>query len=411
MKPTICLISSAQPSANPRMLKEAKALFNSGYKVNVIWCPLSTWADELDQKLFTDFPDINWVKAGYHSRFQPLGYWYARVRQKIWQWLYKIVGNQFDAGIKSLVLFSQELTSVALGHKADLYIGHNLGALPATVKASKKHNAKSIFDFEDFHRGESHEKSYQTILVCKVENKYMPHVDIFTAASPAITAAYKSIFPGKDIITINNVFPMAYAINEIKVLPEKSQLKLFWFSQFIGMKRGLESVFNAISSFQNGEISLTLLGSCSNEMKNYFLSLASSNNLQHDQLTFLNPVEEKEIVKIASQHHIGLASEISHIANRDLCLTNKIFIYLLAGNAIILSDTNAQKDFLKTYSDIGVLYNQNNPSDLKHHLQQYIDQPELLHKHRLSSLHLAIKELNWDIEAVKWIHIVKKLTG
>jgi glycosyltransferase involved in cell wall biosynthesis len=322
----------------------------------------------------------------------------------MWQGIYKLIGNHFDAAIKSSVLFSQELKTAALKCKADLYIGHNLGALPAIVKASQKFNAKSIFDFEDFHRGES----YQSKVLSKVENKYIPLIDILTAASPAITEAYKSIFPNKEITTINNLFPLAYAIKEIKELPE-TPLKLFWFSQYVGKKRGLENVIRTMSSFHHDEITLTLLGSCSYEMRDYFLSLASSYNLNHNQLIFIDPVEEKEIVKIASQHHIGLASEVAHIPNRELCLTNKIFMYLLAGNALALSDTNAQKDFLKTYPGIGLLYKQDSPSDLTRLLQQYMDQPELLHQHRVSSLEVSKRELNWNIEGVKWLKLVQKV--
>jgi len=404
----VSLVTFAQPSANPRMVKEAKSLLQAGYFVSIIWCPISPWAQHFDQQLFDEFQEINWVKAGYHSKYQPFGYWYARTRQKLWQGIYKLIGNHFDAAIKSCVLFSQELKTAAQKYKADLYIGHNLGSLPAIVEASKKYNAKCIFDFEDFHRGESHEKSYQFKVVSKVENKYIPLIDILTAASPPITEAYKSIFPEKQIITINNAFPLAYAKEEIKALPEKP-LKLFWFSQYIGKKRGLENVIKAMSSFHHDDISLTLLGSCSSEMRDYFLSLASSNNLSQDQLVFIDPVEEQEIVSIASQHHIGLASEVAHIPNRDLCLTNKIFMYLLAGNALALSDTSAQKEFLKTYSGIGMLYNQDNPSDLTRLLQQYMDQPELLHQHRIFSLELAKRKLNWDVEGNKWLQLVRKM--
>lgn len=411
MKDKIVLITSAQPSANPRLVKEAKSLLLAGYRVSVIWCPISPWADEFDQQLFNDFPTIKWIKAGCHTKFDPLGFLYARIRQKIWLLIYKLIGNHFDAAIKSSVLFSQELKTSTLKYKADLYIGHNLGALPAIFKASKIYNAKSLFDLEDFHRGESNEKSYQSILARKVEKKYIPRINILTAASPAITEAYKSIFPAMDIITINNVFPLDYAIKEIKNSPEKSPLRLFWFSQHIGKKRGLENVIKAISSLHHEKITLTLLGSCSKEMKYYFLSLASSNNLKHDQLIFLNPVEEKDIVRIASKHDIGLASEISHTPSRDLCLTNKIFIYLLAGNALVLSDTNAQKKFIETYPCVGLLYNQDNPSDLSRLLLEYINKPILLHQHKLSSLQLATKELNWGVEEIKWMQLVKKMIG
>jgi glycosyltransferase involved in cell wall biosynthesis len=410
MKATICLITSAQPSANPRLLKEAKTLFSNGYKVNVIWCPISPWADEFDKELFNEFPKIKWIKAGYHAKKEPFRYLLARMRQKIWQLIYRQIGDHFGAAIKSYVLFSQELKEAALKCKAELYIGHNLGSLPAIVRASKKLNAKSIFDLEDFHRGESDAKSYHFKFVSNVEGKFIPLVNILTAASPAITGAYKSIFSGKEITTINNVFPIQYATEKIKELPQKP-LKVFWFSQFVGKKRGIENVIKAISLFQNDEIIITLLGSCSNEVKNYFLSLASSYNLIHDQLIFLNSVNEKDIVKVASQHHIGLASEISDIPNRDLCLTNKIFMYMLAGNALVLSDTNAQKDFLETYPGVGLLYNQDYPSSLKSLLQKYMDDPELLNQHRLSSLQVATKQLNWDVEGIKWMKLVNKMIG
>jgi glycosyltransferase involved in cell wall biosynthesis len=390
------------------MLKEAMALFNSGYKVNVIWCPLSTWADELDQKLFTDFPDINWVKVGYHSKFQPLGYWYARVRQKIWQWLYKIVGNQFDAGIKSLVLFSQELTSVALGHKADLYIGHNLGALPATVKASKKHNAKSIFDFEDYYRGELEKNALHTRVINNVENRYIPHVSSMTSASPAISRAYGLIFPSQSIATVNNCFPFEYSIENIKSIPQRP-LKLFWFSQYVGGQRGLETVFKAISFFRVEEITLTLLGSASTNIKQYFKNLMHSYNLRTDQLFFLDSVPEEQIVSIASMHHIGLASEFVHNENRDLCLTNKLFMYLLAGNAIVATDTSAQKTFLEENQQIGSLYEQEDAVDLSRVLKNYIDNPELLDNHRKNSLKLGKTKYNWDIEKSHFLKNVAKV--
>jgi hypothetical protein len=151
----VALFTSAQPSANPRLLKEAKSLLYNGYKVTVIWCPISPWADEFDQKLFNEYPSIIFIKAGHHAKTEPIGYWYSRIRQKFWKVIYKIIGNHFDAPIKSLILYSQELNSIACQKKADLFIGHNLGALPAIVKAAKKHKAKSIFDFEDFHRGEA----------------------------------------------------------------------------------------------------------------------------------------------------------------------------------------------------------------------------------------------------------------
>jgi hypothetical protein len=393
----VTLVTSAQPSANPRLLKEAISIYNAGYETTVVWCPISPWADEFDQKLFNEYPSIKWIKAGYHAKTEPIGYWYARIRQKVWLFIYKSIGNYFDAAIKSQVLYSQELNSIALQKEASLYIGHNLGALPAISKASKRHKAKSIFDFEDYHRGESHETSLQTKMVIDVEDKYIPLISYLTTASPSISNAYKKIFPDKLIATINNCFSHEYAIDSVKEIPQKP-LKLFWFSQYIGKKRGLETVLEAISLLSEHKVSITLLGSCSSEMKTYFLSLASSFQLESNQLVFMDSIDEKDIVGIASTHHIGIVAEYGHIQNRNLCLTNKIFMYLLSGNALVLSDTHAHVELLKQYNDIGVPFQQENAGDLSKMLLKYIAYPNLLEQARIASLKLGQQTLNWEVE-------------
>ncbi len=407
----VVLVSSAQPSANPRLIKEVKTLFHAGYIVSVVWCPLSKWADKFDTLLFESLPNINWVKAGYHSNDQPFGYWYARVRQKIWQLFYTLFGNQYDAAIKSLVLFSQELASLASVHQADIFIGHNLGALPAIAKASKKYNAKSIFDFEDYHRGEFDSKSLFSQMIADVENCYIPQITSITSASPAIAETYRFIFQSKSIITINNTFPLAYSIQNIRLIPQQP-LKLFWFSQFVGKQRGLESVIKAMSYFAKDEIILTLLGSVSINVKNYFTELLESYNLRKDQLVFLDPVSQDQIVSIASMHHIGLALEYTHNQNRDLCLTNKLFMYLLAGNALVVSNTLAQKTFLSDNPGIGSLCMQENAFDLSLVLKKYFDNPDLLNEHRKNALQLGINRYNWNIEKNVFLkNIEQVLTG
>lgn len=408
MSLSIVLISSGQPSANPRLLKEVKSLYQEGFFVSVIWCPISSWADDFDQKLFKDYPQINWIQAGYHSKYQPFGYWYARIRQKIWSFIYKIFGNHFDAAIKSLVLYSQELASIASNNKADLYIGHNLGSLPSIVKAVTKFSGNSIFDFEDFHSGEYHADSDQVARIKQIENKYIPLLSSITSASPAITQAYKNLFPKLSIQTINNCFPLSYSLGQLYDLEDKP-LKLFWFSQYLGKKRGLETVIEAMSKFSDDQITLTLLGTASKEIKLYFQSLSEKLNLSKEQLIFFNPVSEKDIVQIASEHHIGIASEYSHNLNRDLCLTNKIFAYLLAGNALVLSDTYAQKSFLNENPNVGSLYKQNSVAELTSVLKSYLRDSALLMLHRQNALQLAKIKYNWDIEHHKFLNNVKSV--
>ena len=405
---SISFVTSAQPSSNPRMLKEIKSLYLNGYSINVVWSPISTWADDFDQIIFKEYTNIKWVKAGYHAKTEPIGFYFARIRKKYWYIFYTLFGNLFNAAIKSQVLYSQELTKLAKRQKSNLFIGHNLGALPAIVKAAKKYDTKCVFDFEDFHRGENLEGSIQMKIVKDVESKYIPFVNSITTASSLITNVYETIFPSQKFTTINNCFPLSYSLNKNTIL-HTDQLKLFWFSQFIGKKRGLETVLLAMSNFPKGSISLTLLGSLSKENKIYFENLLTNLGLDSNQLIFVDSLKESEITELASLHHIGLCSEYAHIQNRDLCLTNKLFIYLLAGNAILMTDTKAQQAFYVENPNVGILYKQEKAESLVAALKFYFDNPRILNLHRKNSLQLARVKYNWDIEQQVFLSNVKKV--
>ena len=50
-----------------------------------------------------------------------------------------------------------------------------------------------------------------------------------------------------------------------------------------------------------------------------------------------------EMVRLAADYDVGLSLETDVSENRRICLTNKIFTYLLAGVPVIMSDTPAQE--------------------------------------------------------------------
>ena len=410
MDKKIIIVSSGQPSANPRLVKEAIALHEAGFKVGVLYCPLSPWADIYDQGLFQNHPEIEWIKVGYHPEKERFLYLYTRIRQKCYVLFYKFFGNQSDAGIRSMVLFSQELVREAKKNQADLYIGHNLGALPAVIKAAVHYAVKSGFDFEDFHRGEDEEGSVAMKKAKSIEEKYVPSLDFFTAASPLIEKAYNKIFPAIPSVSINNCFPASYAVSEVKKL-DHQVLKLFWFSQMVGRKRGLEIVLQAMGLLGNGKVSLTLLGNCSAEIKTYLTELAQQLQLQPGQLIFLPAVKEEMITEISSAYHIGLATEVPHIINRELCLTNKLFMYLLAGNALLVSNTTAQKQFINDNPSVGTMFDSDNIQQLATVLENYILHPGLLEAQRVHALILGKEELNWDKEKYVFLKNVERILG
>lgn len=400
----VVLVSSGQPCGNPRMVKEALVLKKAGFEVSVLYCPLSPWGDDFDKKLFQENTEIYWTQIGPHPLKRPWRYMFARLRMKFWEKVFKCLGNVFDAALKSSVLFSQDLVKAACARKANMYIGHNLGAINAVVRAAKKHGAKAYFDFEDFHRGEEVKDSLHWKRVEIIENNYIPELKGAWAASPLISDAYNLLFPNVNIETINNCFPFEYKSEKLQQIPSP-ELKMFWFSQTIGKNRGLEQIIQSIGKLRNKAVKLTLLGNCTKEVKAYFIFHAEANGMESTQITFLDPVSEIEIVRIASEHHIGIASEVPHVLNRELCLTNKIFLYLLAGNAILFSNTPAQEEFATENSNIGLIYPIGDIDNLASCIDLYIENRNVLNEHRLNSLELS-KKLNWEIESQKLIRFL-----
>lgn len=403
----IVLVSSAQPSANPRLVKEAKALSEDGYKVSVLYCPLSPWVDDFDKILFSETPQIKWISVGYHPHRQFIAFKLIRLRKKWNEFLWKIFKRNSSIAIKSIALYSQELKNEVLRHKADLYIGHNIGALQAVVCAAKKYNKKAAFDFEDFHRGECEAGTENWEKISLIEKKFVPLLSYATAASPLIKLNYQELFPKISFLVVNNCFPVKYAADF--VVHNGVPLRLFWFSQFIGKERGIETVIQAMGKTGSKDVRLTLMGNCTEKSMTYFREIANEFNLTKEQLEFLPPVIETEIFHLCSLYDIGLACEPARDKNNDIALSNKLFTYLICANAIIYSDTSANRQFFNEHSETGTIYKIGDYPSLAVILNNYIANPDLLNKQRLSALKLAKEKMNWEREKTFVLRQVKNV--
>jgi glycosyltransferase involved in cell wall biosynthesis len=282
-------------------------------------------------------------------------------------------------------------------------IAHYIPAIPAALRAKRRNKAFSIFDAEDFHRGEEQYFEGMTKQAVEAENKYYPQFEVITTASKLITDSYREIFNSKKIITINNVFSIKN-LQSIDNTQSDEKLKLFWFSQYIGPKRGLDVIFDALNILNDPDIELHLLG---NSKYPEYLEGLLSKSVCRSNIHIHGPVPENEIFNMSAHYQVGLASEIPFSVNRNICMTNKIFTYLISGNCILASDTAAQSWFMHTYPGIGMVYQHDNAKDLAEKIRSLKCQPELLKRFRLAALALAREEMNWEKESEKFIEIIE----
>ena len=106
----ICLISKAHLSANPRLLKEARALSQAGYKVSIICGKYSRWGSEADEQLFQPSWEVRQVAFGPSEASKP-----TYVRQNLVSRAAKLL---FKYGVRPKVVEVAALGPVALDLKA-----------------------------------------------------------------------------------------------------------------------------------------------------------------------------------------------------------------------------------------------------------------------------------------------------
>jgi len=410
MPKKIALISSGQPSLNPRLVKEADALSEAGYDVIVIYQYWNDWGTELDTHLL---PQKKWnaIRVGGNPMDDKKHYLLSRLIHKFAKFAYKRFGNIAFLPELAISRTTLYLLKEAKKTKADLYIGHNLGALPATVLAASHFDKPCGFDAEDFHRYEMTDDDRDIDVRVKkhLETKYYPKLSYLTAASPLIANAYAKLFPALNIEHILNVFEPEVKIANSKNIVTNKPLKLFWFSQTIGKDRGLEIIIQAIAELRNFDIELHLLGSIRQQDKVYFEDLIIEHVINKDSIVFHDPIPSDKIVSFASDFDLGLATETGTPYNRDICLTNKIFTYINSGLALIASNTSAQIDLLRTHKDVGLIYDRHSVDSVKNTLLTYLNDPDILLRHKENSSELGRSVLNWHNEKHKFLKIVANL--
>ncbi|MDA8695956.1 hypothetical protein N9L83_03295 [Flavobacteriales bacterium] len=391
MSARIAIVTTKQPSTNPRMRKSADALSEAGHDVHVLYAFNAAWADETDRHVFGH---ATWShhQVGGHPKEASRAYIMQRVRRKWAQW----TGNFRGAFNPNAIAYLHRLEKF----QPDLVIGHNPGALP--ILSEWSHRGAVLFDAEDDHPGEFDLASPESQRVAQLEAKEFATLTHISAASPLIGEQYQLRFPHLQITPIDNAFERTLQ-PKFQTL-ECDTLSLVWFSQVIGLDRGLQEFLQALHPIADMRIHLTIIG-LGNEtvQKDLRSSLTSSNH----RLSFKSTMPEKELLEELGRHHIGLALETGKTRNRQLCRTNKLFCYPLAGCLTLASHTRSQAQFMEEHPEAGVVFESN--ENLIQLLREWAQCPEALHQKRKAAWQMGHYTLNWETESRKLIALVDKI--
>ncbi|MBD2593970.1 hypothetical protein H6G74_06460 [Nostoc spongiaeforme FACHB-130] len=401
----ICLVSPGHVASNPRLVKEANALHEAGFQVRVVAGDYMAAIRPLDQTILSEAPWA-WVQVGLGSKPSYLA-------RRLWQDVARRIAKtgwipDISMAIWAHSLVSFQLAKAAVVEPADLYIAHNLAALPAAAIAAERHRAKLGFDAEDFHTGELPDTpEYQGEIAVRdrIERTFLPRCQHLTAASPGIAAAYAKRY-SVHMEPILNVCPLSEAPTSPNQ-PQASEPSLYWFSQTIGPGRGIESIVQAMGQMQT-PVHLHLRGLLAAEYSEQLMALGQKVGVG-DRLHILPPAPPSEMVRLAAPHDMGLCLELTQPLNRAICLTNKIFTYLLAGIPLLISKTPAQEEIYQQLKAAALLVNIEEPTTIAIALDDWFSHPDKFQQARVKAWELGRRFYNWDVEKQKFLHLIDRV--
>jgi glycosyltransferase involved in cell wall biosynthesis len=409
----ICLVSPGHVASNPRLVKEANSLYAAGFQVRVVAGDYMEAIRPLDQTILETAP-WTWCKVGMGTK---ANYFRRRLVQEAARKLTQAGGHsQLSIATWAYSVMSDRLAAVAAAEPADLYIAHNLAALPAAAKAAYRNRTRFGFDAEDFHTGElldTPENQTEISIRDRIERTLLPLCHHLTAASPLIADAYQDRY-GVVMRPILNVFPLSDAVPSLNfqenAIAHPNQFQrigtepsLYWFSQTIGSGRGLETIIQAMGKMQT-RACLHLRGIPAAGYKQTLMQLAREVGIG-DRLHFLPSAPPAEMIRLAAYHDIGLSLELTEPLNRAICLTNKIFVYLLAGIPVVMSETPAQEKLSHHLGEAAMVIGED-PSAIAAGLDRWLADLKRLEHRRKTAWELGQRTYNWDVEQHRFLDSV-----
>jgi hypothetical protein len=389
----ICLVTPGYVSANPRLLKEAQTLAANGYQVTVLANANDPVQAARDQRLVSGFV----LRA-----FRPSG----AVARKFWramQLFAQRVAFLPLPGLRALALSSlaPAMVRAARAVKADFYIGHNLAALTAVAQAARHRRCGFAFDVEDLHVEElidSKEHAAERQRRRQVEAHWLPQARYVSAAAPLFVDYLRRHY-GIEAQVILNAFPLAMAPPNCI---EQDDGSLYWVSQTIGPGRGLEEIVE-ILALTTTRPPLRLRGTPDTA---FCAQLCARANALGVRIDLLPNAPAEQMVTLAQNAALGLALEVEDGLNRQLCLTNKVFFYLLGGVPTLFSTTPAQNQFATELGPACVLIDLKAPAVSAQRIDQFLRDPALRAAARRHAFALGQQRFHFEIEAPKLLTLL-----
>lgn len=412
----VCVVTPGYISSTPRVVREADALAAAGFDVRVIFA--QGQLEEIREFDATVLTDRRWRSASFgwsNGRSEERwDYYRSGIRHRLADMITR-------SGVAHAAVIDRaegrvypELAALAGAEPADLFIGHYPSGLAAAAWAARRHGALLGYDVEDLYADtypltQAWERARGRIL--DIEHRYVPGCAHISAVSGPVADAFQQRYASRPPIIVHNCHPWADRDTmDGQVLDRQGpELSLFWFSQTVGLDRGLQQAIRAIG-LSGTPVQLHIRGSVAEDVRAELVRLATLCGAV-SSLHFHPICAPAELLSRAAEHDVGLALETEEALNRTLTVTNKLFLYLTAGLAVAATDLPGQRGVLTTCPAAGELHAAEDAETLAAHLRTWARDPDALVKAKQAALQAARTSWNAETEGRRVASAVSALLG
>jgi glycosyltransferase involved in cell wall biosynthesis len=402
----LCLVSHGQPSANPRLVRDASILAEAGHDVRVITAQLMPNLIAHDTSL----------TKGATWRHEPVGFFpptngtpswnYIRVRRRAAAALANVWPSE-GLIARAYGYATPELAEIAAKEYADLFIAYQHNSLPAAWWAANRHQGRIALDAQDLLADCSAEP---VKLVRGIERRYFRYCQyISTMSAAAANRLQETNHLARTPIVLHNT-PRLAEREGIAAPPERQpsrQVSLYWFGQTIGSHSCAEQVLNAMPLLCK-PVRLVLRGKSNEAFVTRLQNHAESLGLK-DRLELLPRAGPDEMVRLASEHDILLGTQPGTELFNQMAIGNKVFTGMMAGLAIALTDTIAHRELLAGAPGFGFLFSDGDAQGLAARLNPLLSDQGRLDEMKLCAWNLAEKRFNWEEESKTLLNTIDQL--
>ena len=323
--------------------------------------------------------------------------------------------RRFGVGKKTIITMITSWFGMiyqAMRGKFHVVHAHDITALPVGFVISRLKRIPLIYDSHELWSEAMH-RDHPAIMIkiaTSIERYLASRARHVLTVSDSISDYLKTYFRTDNVSTLRNVPSYTHEGEYDRFRKECGIDKdtiIFLYQGLISKSRGVNHVAEAALS----------LGS---ERKYKFIFLGDGpytkelkqkiNNMGlEDKILTLSSVSQDELLQYTSSADIGVHAIENTCLNHDFCLPNKLFEYILAGLAVVVTNLKEMSILVKQ-EKIGLTFEDQNVSDLAEKLGYLADNPKAVEDFKARS-RLLKQSLTWNNESGRLLSVYKKVLG